>query len=189
MRKIWIILIAIIAVFLFLVFSETPVEIIRPVLHKDTVNKYCGEYKLDPLFVTAIIKVESNFMRNARSKKGAIGLMQIMPATARELAAELGYSSFDDEHLRIPDTNIELGMYYISKLNNEFNDNKILVLASYNAGLGNVFSWLAEVDRVTFQIDDIPFTETREYVTKVLRLYKWLKEIQKLKSLIRSKVG
>lgn len=88
-------LIVLLAVF-SLMYFETPLAIFRPVFHKEIINYYSQQYKLDPLFVTAIIKEESKFLHKARSHRGAVGLMQLMPSTARELARELGYDHFTD---------------------------------------------------------------------------------------------
>src|SRR6188472_2689233 len=68
-----------------LIYSGTAWLWIRPVLHKDLINKYSGDYKFDPLWVMSIIRVESHFAASAESNRGAVGLMQLLPSTAREL--------------------------------------------------------------------------------------------------------
>src|SRR4029077_8977190 len=77
-----------------LVYSGTAWLWLRPVLHKTLINKYAGEYKFDPLWVMSIIRVESRFAASAHSSRGALGLMQLLPSTARELAPELGLRHF-----------------------------------------------------------------------------------------------
>src|SRR5947209_18168138 len=99
-----------------LIYSGTAWVWFRPVLHKPLINKYAGEYKFDPLWVMAIIKVESGFETHAHSARGAVGLMQLLPSTARELAPDIGLTTFQDEDLKNPDINLHLGVYYLSKL-------------------------------------------------------------------------
>ncbi len=187
-RTIAVVTVIVLAVF-SLVYFETPFAVFRPVFHKQIVNFYAQKYKVDPLFVTAIIKEESNFLRKARSRRGAIGLMQIMPATARELAPEIGNDHFADSDLEIPSININLGMYYLSKLQKQFRGDQVMVLAAYNAGIGTVASWQGgNPDRI-LTAEEIPYRATRAYVKNVLRTYRWLKQIQKIKRLFRGKTA
>jgi soluble lytic murein transglycosylase len=185
--------ISVLIIFIFFVFSvfyfETPLSVIRPVFHKQIINYYCKLYKMDPLFVTAIIKEESKFLRRAHSHMGAIGLMQLMPKTARELALELGYTNFSEKDLESPKVNINLGMYYLYKLDKLFRGDKVHILASYNAGIGNVQSWQQKNKNGSIKIEDIPYKETKTYVQNVLRTYQWMKETQRIKKLIREKIA
>src|ERR1035438_8303474 len=80
-----------------LIFSGRAWTWFRPVVQKPLINKYAGEYKMDPLWVMSIIKVESRFAPNVESRKGAVGLMQLLPSTARELAPEIGLTHFEDD--------------------------------------------------------------------------------------------
>jgi soluble lytic murein transglycosylase len=179
MRKtVPIIIIAVLAA-VSLFYFDIPFNLLRPMFHTDTIKRYAGQYGLDPLFVTAVIKVESKFFRQARSHRGAIGLMQLLPSTAHELAGELGYRDFSDADLEDPNVNINLGMYYLYKLKKEYNDNEILALAAYNAGTGKVQSWYRVNPLLGVEIGDIPYRETRAYVRSVMRTYRWLKTIQK----------
>jgi soluble lytic murein transglycosylase len=187
MKKLIFILFIIVLTVFSLFYFELPVDLIRPVFHKQIINKYSKDFKLDPLFITSIIKVESNFARRAKSKRGAIGLMQLMPSTAEELAVECGYTNFKPSDLENPEINIHLGMYYISKLMAQFQDNEILALCAYNAGISTVQTWYKENPLIGLEISDIPYEETRSYVKNVQRTYKWLKATQELKNLIRKK--
>ena len=171
----------IVAVFLLL-YSGLPFSILRPVFHADSVSRHCEKYKIDPVLVTAIIKVESNFFRNAKSHRGAVGLMQLLPSTAQELAPELGLKKFNAKDLEQPDINIRLGTYYLYKLKKEFMGDEVLALAAYNAGLGKVQSWHMQNPLISFDIADIPYKETRNYVTNVMKTYRWLKTIQTIKN-------
>jgi len=141
----------------------------NPIVYEDTIIKYSCMYDVDVCVVFAVVKAESNFNENALSKKGAQGLMQIMPSTAKYIAVKLGEDSLDID-LFDAEINLRYGIWYISYLNKIFNGDLKLVAASYNAGEGNVRKWLAEFDN-RLEISDIPFLETREYVEKVLRYY------------------
>jgi soluble lytic murein transglycosylase len=187
MRKSIIITFVVLAVLLSLFYFELPLNIIRPVFHKNIINNYARDFKIDPLLITAIIRVESNFAKKAHSSKGAIGLMQLMPATAREMAQELGMSNLSPKDLENPETNIKLGMYYFRKLLDEFNNNQILALAAYNAGLTNVEKWYQQNPLLQIEANDIPFPETRDYVINVQSTYKWLKTVQNFKNLLHPK--
>jgi len=181
------IIVVILAVFsvFYLLF---PLNVILPIFHGQTISYYSQEYNLDPLFVAAIIKAESKFANRARSHAGAIGLMQLMPATARELAAELGMKNISEKDLENPKININLGTYYLSKLNKIFNGDTVLILCAYNAGISNALSWKANSAGGSLKIEDIPYRETKKYINNVLRTYEWLKQTQKIKNLIRGKI-
>ena len=161
---------------LLLVYSGTAWVWFRPVLHKPLINKYAGVYKCDPLWVMAIIKVESGFLPRAQSPRGALGLMQILPSTARDIAPEIGLQIQTDEDLKNPDTNLHLGVYYLSKLEEMFPDDENAVLAAYNAGPGITREWLK--GKPVLEIDDITYPETRRFVRHVDRTYGFLKMVQ-----------
>ena len=123
----------------------------------------------DPFLVAAVIKHESKFEPRARSDGGALGLMQLMPATAEWIARQLG-EPFTEEYLYDPALNIRYGVWYLAELEREFGGNDILALAAYNAGRGNVRDWM-ERFHWTQQFDEIeaiPYPETRFYVRRVL---------------------
>jgi len=147
---------------------------IYPQKHKDIVAKYSEEYKIDSLLIYSIIKTESNFKAEAKSTSNAIGLMQIMISTAKEVEKkEISEAELYDE-----ETNIRIGVKYFKNLLEKYNNYNLAIIA-YNAGMGNVDKWLKEgtIDKDGKQIENIPFLETKNYVKKVLLNYKIYKEI------------
>jgi len=163
-------------VVLAFIYSGTAWLWFRPVLHKTLINKYAGEYKCDPLWVMAIIKTESGFWPQARSNRGALGLMQLLPTTAREIAPEIGIQIQSDDDLKDPDTNLHLGVYYLTKLQQLYPDDDVAVLAAYNAGPGVTGQW--RQGKPVLEINDINYPETRKFVKNVERTYGFLKMMQ-----------
>lgn len=148
-------------------------RIIYPYPYREIVEKYANAYEVDPFLIAAVIREESHFKPESFSHKGAVGLMQIMPNTAKEVAQWLG-EDYNQDMLTDPETNIRYGTRYLAHLNKQFAGNSILVLASYNAGSGKVREWLRGLPTGTdsYLIEDIPYQETKEYVRKVLRSYR-----------------
>ncbi len=111
---------------------------------------------------------ESAYIQNVRSGAGAVGLMQLMPRTARYVAGLQGKRNWQGD-LTDAATNIGFGTYYLRHVMNKFDDHQVLATASYNAGPSRVDQWLRDdsVD-ADIWIDTIPFTETRRYVRAVL---------------------
>ena len=130
---------------------------------------------LEPALMLAIIRQESSFDTKAKSRAGARGLMQLMPATARQVSKTLQKRYSAGRLTADPHFNIRLGSTYLSRLITRFDGNYILAIAAYNAGPGNVKKWLRErgdprsnkVDVIDW-IERIPFAETRNYVQRVL---------------------
>lgn len=100
-------------------------------------------YKIDPLLVLAMIKTESEYYNWSRSDRGALGLMQIMPSTGRELAGQLRFRWDGEATLLNPYMNVKMGMHYYSRLKDVYNDDVHLSLAAYNAGPASVNARLA----------------------------------------------
>lgn len=150
----------------------------KPVFHKDIINKYSALYKFDPLFVMALVRVESGFQKSARSHRGAIGLMQLMPVTAMEMAQKVGKNVTLDQ-LDDPEINIRLGLHYLYILRNEFKTDTVALLAAYNAGPANVRIWMKAGPLIAEQI---PFPETRYFVERVMQTHRWLKRFQKVRN-------
>lgn len=155
---------------------------IFPMEYSEYVEKYSEEFDVDKYLIYSVIKAESNFVNDANSHKDAKGLMQMVDGTANEIARELGVLYFmPDPQLYDPEINIKFGTYYIKKLLDQYNGDKDLALAAYNAGMGNVGKWLAE-DKYSSNgrtLDYIPFPETKKYVDKVetyYNIYKYLYE-------------
>lgn len=143
-----------------------------PKEYEDYVYKYSENSKIDPLLVFAIIRTESNFKEDSISLSNAKGLMQLMDATATELATKLDME--EDYDVFNAETNIELGTSYISTLLKYYDNNIYLALAAYNAGIGNVNKWIENgtIKKDGSDIENIPFKETRNYVRKVIRDYR-----------------
>jgi soluble lytic murein transglycosylase len=142
---------------------------IYPFTYRDYILKYAEVYKLDPYFVAAVIKAESNFRSEARSHRDAVGLMQITEDTGAWIAEQLNIEGYNSLMLYDPETNIRMGCWYLDNLRMEFKDNPELILASYNAGRGNVNSWLQNprYSRDGRGLDYIPFEETDKYIKRV----------------------
>ncbi|MFA5576192.1 MAG: lytic transglycosylase domain-containing protein [Tissierellaceae bacterium] len=145
-----------------------------PLIYEDSIARYSTEFGVDFHLVASIINVESKYDRNAISRKNARGLMQIGQQTGQWASEVLEIEDYDEESLFEPDTNIRIGAWYINILMAEFDDNLDLVLASYNAGSGNVSKWLcqSEYSRDGKSLDNIPFKETEDYLRKVKSNYR-----------------
>ncbi len=148
--------------------------LLYPAVYSDIVNKISADYNIDPLVIFSVMREESRFNRKAISRSGALGLMQLMPFTARRMAKSLGYETglLSDNEIMNPDLNITLGSYYLGQLISEFGSVPVAV-AAYNAGESAVRRWLEanKYNEVDEFIEDIPYKETRLYVKKVLRSY------------------
>ena len=110
--------------------------------YKDIIIKYAKQNELEVSLLAAVILSESKFYYSAESHRGAKGLMQLMPETARWVAGEIGLNNYTEEQLLEPEINIMLGSWYLASLKREFNNNEVLMLAAYNAGRGNVNDWM-----------------------------------------------
>ena len=139
-----------------------------PIRYLDIIKKNAGD--LDTSLVLAVIMAESSFRSQAESRAGAQGLMQLMPATAEEMAGHLGLEDFAPEDVWNPEVNIALGTFYLNRLMKIHNGNLELALASYNAGQGNVKSWLMdpEISPDGETLESIPFRETHNYLRRVM---------------------
>ena len=142
-----------------------------PFPHQEIIEKYSHKYDVDVDLIASVINKESKFKNEAKSHRGALGLMQIMPETAKWIAKETGEKDFSLEKLNDPETNIRFGVWYLSTLQKEFWYNEVLTLAAYNAGRGNVHEWMEEYgwDYNFKAIKEIPYDETRHYVTDVIK--------------------
>jgi soluble lytic murein transglycosylase-like protein len=147
--------------------SRATLELFYPLHRYEILEKHKG--RLDPLLAAALIRQESGFNERARSPAGAMGLMQLMPATARRLERVSRQELFD------PRTNVRLGVKYFSKLLDRFGGDAELALAGYNAGPERVDQWLKRypVSSRALFVDLIPFRETRDYVSFIARNYYW----------------
>lgn len=142
-----------------------------PLKYKNAIWRYSSRNGLDPYLLMALILQESSFNPKARSPVGAIGLMQLMPATGNQIGKRL-HGVFSASRLEDPETNIEVGTVHLRHLVNLFGGNTQLAVASYNAGQGNVLRWrhAASGKPMDEFLESIPFAETRNYVKRVTML-------------------
>ena len=132
------------------------------------------DYDLDPLLMLAVMRVESRYRHDAVSRAGAMGLVQIMPATGHRVAALMGDSDFRVDRLTEPGLNIRMGTYYMGELVRRFGSRQFaLAVGSYNGGPHNVGRWLKDKQGIPFEefVEEIQFHETRAYTKRVLEYY------------------
>ncbi|HEX2071976.1 MAG TPA: lytic transglycosylase domain-containing protein [Thermoleophilaceae bacterium] len=143
-------------------------EITLPLRHEDIIRQQSADKDLDPALVAAVIYEESRF-RDQTSHAGARGLMQITPDTADFIARDSGGTAFTQADLATPQVNISYGAYYLRYLLRKYDGNETLAIAAYNAGETNVNRWIEQAGGVDgFDAsEDIPFPETRHYVSNV----------------------
>jgi soluble lytic murein transglycosylase len=133
-----------------------------PLRYESIVRGHARNYDLDAAFLAAVIEQESKFNADARSSAGAIGLMQLQPATAKGIALRTGGTKFVLSDLYDPELNVRYGAWYLHHLMAKYGDER-LALAAYNAGQRNVDRWRAAGEGVQFP-------ETRAYIDKVEHL-------------------
>lgn len=133
-----------------------------PLEYEDILQAHGRNYDLDPALLAAVVYVESRFDPNAESAAGAVGLMQLLPDTAKGIAIRTGGTRFVTADLRDPEINVRYGAWYLRNLRDRYGGLE-LALAAYHAGQGNVDRWQANGT-------GIGFPETRDYVAEVLRL-------------------
>ncbi len=171
--KVGLFIFALIALGLFIAFNPSVQRgVFYPFRYRVAVELYSKKYHVDKYLAIAVMKNESNFEPTALSHSGAVGLMQLMPETADWIASQLDEEPLDDiKRLYEPERNIRYGIWYLADLQDEFDHNDVLTLAAYNAGRGNVWHWI-ELYGWTHDFDDIdqiPYSETRDYVKRVLK--------------------
>jgi soluble lytic murein transglycosylase len=146
-------------------------ELRFPVIHREHFDAAGKRQQLDTHWLFAIARQESALNPGARSPVGAMGLMQLMPATAQQTARASGLRYRGSADLLDPGTNVQLGSHYMRLMLDDFGQNRVLAAAAYNAGPGRVRQWLRRlpgpVDHDLFT-ETIPFKETRQYVQNVL---------------------
>jgi soluble lytic murein transglycosylase len=145
-------------------------QALYPFPYMDQIETWSQQRSLNPMLVTALIRQESRFEPQIKSVVGATGLMQVMPETAAFIAQQLQVKGYNLEN---PEDNIKLGTWYLDHTHEEYSNNSMLAVASYNAGPGAVAGWLAKSktqDADTF-VENIPYDETRDYVKSVFANY------------------
>lgn len=170
------------AVFLFVYVSDAGQKAIYKLEYKEQIEKYAGEFQIDPYLVASVIWAESSYDPEAVSARGAVGLMQIMPDTGEWIAGKLGEKEFEVKDLKEPETNIRYGCWYLSYLLKRFPGQLENVIAGYNAGPNKVQQWLdsEKYSANGEKLDSIPYSETENYVEKVTDAYEKYKEYYKL---------
>ena len=152
-----------------------------PTKYKADVERAAKNYSVDPYLVYSVIKQESNFRADVKSSKGAKGLMQLLPATAAEVAVSI--NSIDESEFDIydPETNIYIGVKYLSELIQRYDGNIYIAIAAYNAGMGNVDKWYEEpystYDTIDKVVEKIKYKETKIYVTNIVNYYNMYKKL------------
>ncbi len=149
--------------------SDAVREITLPLRHEDIIRQQAEDKDLDPALIAAVIYEESRF-RDATSRAGAKGLMQIVPATARFIASRSGGTAFELRDLGTPQVNIAYGSWYLRYLHDRYDEEEELAIAAYNAGERNVDRWIENAGGADeFDAEEhIGFPETRSYVAGVI---------------------
>lgn len=185
-KVIIVILLFILIVFVFL-FKNNLLKILYPKTYQETVLIYEEKYNVEANLIFAVIKAESNFNKDAISNRNAVGLMQIMEETAKDVAQKNEIKvNFDNLQEELCDVykNIEIGTCYLSTLIQKY-QNKEIALAAYNAGTGTVDGWIEKgiIQKDGTDIENIPYKETNNYVRKILRDYKIYEELYRTKAI------
>ena len=141
-----------------------------PFPYQQAITENSQQEKINPLLVVSVMRKESSFAPEASSWAGAVGLMQIVPNTAKWVAKQIDWPDYT---LTNPEDNIALGTWYLAHNHQRYNHNSLLAIASYNAGTGNVSRWKRKYslkDPDLF-VEKIPFPETKDYVEGVFSNY------------------
>lgn len=140
-----------------------------PAPYRDVMQGYTRQWGLDEAWVYGLVRQESRFVTQAHSSVGASGLMQVMPATARWIAKRLGFKDRKNPAITRLETNIELGTYYLKHVQDSLGGYAVLATAAYNAGPLRAKRWRDQnVMEGAVYAESIPFSETRDYVKKVM---------------------
>ncbi|MCF6322913.1 MAG: transglycosylase SLT domain-containing protein [Gammaproteobacteria bacterium] len=141
-----------------------------PLVHQNKIMLKASENNVDAALAFALIRQESAFTSDARSSAGAMGLMQLMPRTAKQLTRGTGIRIKNHMQLIDIDINLKLGMKHLGKVMKRFNNNPVLALAAYNAGQARVKRWIPDKQQVDADLwaETIPFKETRNYIQNIM---------------------
>jgi soluble lytic murein transglycosylase len=160
--------------------SRDQLDLLYPVPYADALIKYSPPRGVDPRYVLSIMRQESRYRAQIKSYAAARGLMQFISTTADQIAGEIGRKDFAQDELYDPPTAILFGSQYLSDLFKQFPDQPAAVAASYNGGDDNMKRWLArsksnDVDRY---VPEIIFSQSKDYVNKVMASYRMYKTIR-----------
>jgi peptidoglycan lytic transglycosylase len=149
-----------------------------PLPFNKTVLQFAKMRNMDLSWMYALVRAESAFIEDVRSPAGALGLMQVMPATGKITARRIGLRNYNTKQLLQANKNVRLGSAYLKQMYDAFNKSTVLATAAYNAGPANVKRWLPKkhCQEADIWIEKIPFTETRKYVRRILyfaSVYDW----------------
>jgi soluble lytic murein transglycosylase len=137
--------------------------------YRELAQKAARENEIDEAWVFGLMRQESRFINVARSSVGASGLMQIMPATSRWIAKQLGIKRFHPREMQDPAKNIQFGAFYLKHVQTSLDGSPVLATAAYNAGPSRAQRWRdTQPMEAAIYIESIPFAETRDYVKKVM---------------------
>lgn len=152
--------------------SDLRWRLVYPQNYYKQVEKFARESKNNTALMMAIVREESSFNSQSQSGVGAIGLMQLMPSTAREIGQKYGIT-FNNSYLFNPELNLRLGNLYYATLNNMLDGKDVSAIAAYNGGIGSVTRWKSSLkyDDTDEFVEQIPYDETRNYVIKVFKSY------------------
>jgi soluble lytic murein transglycosylase len=171
-KRIFALLFLTFVIFLF-ISSSSVGKFLYPIHFQEEIKQNAAQYELDPFLIAAIIRVESNYQTHIESRKGAFGLMQLMPDTSEWIVDTARFSPSYKKDLHHPSISIQLGSWYLNWLHKQFKGNTVAAIAGYNAGQGNVIQWLQteKWDGTLKHADNIPYGETRHYIQRVLYYY------------------
>jgi len=137
--------------------------------YRESVKQYAEQLNLDEAWVFGLIRQESRFIADAKSRAGASGLMQLMPATAQWVAKKLGLKNWRWTQVTEIETNVSLGTWYLRHVLDVLDGQPVLASAAYNAGPGRARAWRPGTSiEGAMYAETIPFNETRDYVKKVM---------------------
>lgn len=152
-------------------WDQRLLKVVYPFPYREMVIREAREWGVDPIMLAAIIRQESAFKADIRSSAGAVGLMQVMPPTGKELARRHGPEGFAEANLEAPEVNLHLGAAFFRDMSRRYDDDLPLVLSAYNAGPTRATRWrqYPEASDPLRFTERIPFDETRGYVKNVRR--------------------
>lgn len=149
--------------------QQDDLELRFPILYRDVIEANASEAGIDPSWVYGVVRQESAFVVDARSSAGALGLMQLMPATGRLTGRKIKMPIHNNRSILNVENNLRLGASYLKEVLGRNNGNQVLATASYNAGPHRVSSWVPERSmEADIWVELIPYSETRDYVKNVM---------------------
>ena len=150
---------------------DTVRQTLYPLRYEETIREVSEQHGLEPTFVAGVVYAESRFRPEARSHRGAHGLMQLLPETAKFIQERSGIEG----DWRDPEVNLRIGAWYLGYLKEHYSGDERLMLAAYNSGESRVNGWISDEG---FDVgEDIPFKETRNYVENVLEAQETYREL------------